>query len=137
MLEIKMIGDAKTGKTSHAVGLAENWLSAGKSVLFVVPTIDMALRIEDQFHLDPNIKVVGCIQFNKAAIGKSWDVIILDELLMFNPNPEGSYVSIARSRLQTKQFSVLAYTLPADKTVWVSTSKWYKPRTWGTGYWSH
>ena len=137
MLEIKMIGNNQTGKTSHAVGLAENWLSGGKSVLFVVPTLDMTLHVKEHLQRHPNLKIIGCTQFNKTVSGRIFEAIIFDELLMFQPNPEGSYVELARQRLRIHDFAVLAYTLPEDKRVWVSTSKWYKPRTWGTGYWSH
>jgi hypothetical protein len=137
VLEIKMIGDNQTGKTSHAVGLAENWLSGGKSVLFVVPTAVYAHHLRRRLENNQNLMVIGCEQFNRAVREKSWDVIILDELIEFRCNPEGSYVEHARQRLRSKQFSVLAYTVPEDMRHWVSTSKWYKPWTWGTGYWSH
>lgn len=140
MLEIKLIGGDRTGKTSHALSLAENWLHGGKQVLYVAPTIDMAIHAvqNDGSELArfDNFTFIGSGQFAKAVRGRNWDLIILDELNGFKPSSEGSYVSLAKQRLRITDISAIAYTLPEDVRVWVSTSKWYMPWTWGTGYWS-
>lgn len=135
MLEIKLIGGEMSGKTSHAIGLAMNYSDAGKRVLFVCFSADLAA-----FHRKnsgcKDVVFIGSREFNKAVLSSQWDLIILDELSKFAKNSEGSYVQLAKKRLQLKEFGTLAYTIPSDRK-WVSTAIWWKPRTWGSGYWTY
>lgn len=115
MLEIKMTGSPSAGKTQHAVGLAENWLYGGKSVLFVVPNSAIAQHVKGRFAVNnPKLEIIPSNQFNKVVRAAYWDAIIFDDLHKFAVNAEGSYLEIARNRLQALEFSVLAYTVPEN-----------------------
>lgn len=142
MLEIKIKGDAQQGKTNQLIKQAI-YQNENAKVLFVCATAEEARRMEGHFKAKGiyNWNISFCAAFNieKAVQARSFDLVILDNLNYF-PNLHGGaffdYVSLAKSRI-INQKGVVAYSLDENCEsikVWVSTSKWYKPWTWGTGY---
>lgn len=142
MLEIKIKGGAQQGKTNQLIKQAL-YQNENAQILFVCATAEEARRMKDHFkakgiyNLNISFCGAGCIEH--AVRARSFSVVILDNLNHF-PNLHGGeffdYVSLAKSRI-INQKGVVAYSLDEScesiKT-WVSTSKWYKPWTWGAGY---
>lgn len=143
MKTIVITGETAEGKTTSLMIAMKDviynspnsnlkWLG----VLLVVPTKQRA----DQFrrlhltndHWGGNVKVVGVSELPKYLVGNNYNGIFFDDYHEFPPCPEGDPLIIAAQR--NPNVIGLTKLQSATLKVWKSTSVWYKPWTWGTGY---
>jgi|GEM_PF-6052555 len=142
MLEIKIKGGAQQGKTSQLIKQAL-YQNENAQILFVCATAEEARCMKDHFKAkgiyNLNISFCGAGYIEHAVRARSFSVVILDNLNHF-PSLYNcayfDYVSLAKSRIVNPN-GIIAYSIDEkceSIKLWVSTSKWYKPWTWGTGY---
>lgn len=142
MLEIKIKGDAQQGKTNQLIKQAL-YQNPSAKILFVCATAEEARRMKDHFKAKGiynwNISFCGAGGIENAVRARSFSVVILDNLNYFPRLYNGAYfdyVSLAKSRIVNPN-GIIAYSIDEScysVRKWISTSKWYKPWTWGTGF---
>lgn len=140
MNTIKINGDTASGKTTKLMSLARDQLCQGSRVLYVSPLLGRAESLVNAHFSRSSLKpeIASCDNFHLAVRAKRFELIIFDDFQDFKPNPpDGSYLAIAISRLSHLHFGTIAYStnVPEGVEHWVSTSVWYKPWTWGKGFW--
>lgn len=145
MKTIVITGETAEGKTTSLMIAMKDviynspnsnlkWLG----VLLVVPTKERA----DQFrrlylnndHWGNNVKVVGVNELSKYLNGANYNGIFFDDYHEFPPCPHGDPLVIAAQR--NPNVIGLTKLQSATLKVWKSTSVWYKPWAWGTGYYT-
>lgn len=134
MLEIQVSSDIAGGKTAKLITMARDAKSSGKRVLFVCVNQATAASLQ---HKNSDIDFCGQAPALRKLRCSVFDVVILDDLDLYPATtPEGSLFEIARKSLINPFMSELIYsTSEPSKVYWVSCSVWWKPWTWGKGYW--
>lgn len=147
MKTIVITGETGEGKTTELVRLIKysvmtpisepEYYTIG-SILVVLPTKGRAeefyKRHIDSHPLRDRVDVISVKELPKRLRGKHYNGILLDDYLEFPPLPDGDPLVIAAQRFP----NLIAVTKLQSATlkVWKSNSVWYKPWTWGTGYYT-
>lgn len=145
MLKIRVSGDTGDGKTYDLVSLAVGRVFHGDKVLFLCHSMSKARSLEkfvNKEKLSGKISSDGSIKFSGPdhrllRAHDCWDCIVIDNLNNFPKSKEGSWLSLAESRLIHRNHARLVYSSERkeQELFWVSKAVWWKPWTWNRGYW--
>lgn len=145
MLKIRVNGDAGEGKSYELLSFAAGRVFHGDKVLFLCHSHEQARSLEKFINtekLSQKISSGGSIKFSGPdhkllRVHGCWDCIVIDDLDNFPKSKEGSWLSLAESRLAHSKHARLAYSSEWKERdpVWVSKAVWWKPWTWNRGYW--